>query len=142
MSDAFRDELLKLAFEFCPAGMLAVDAAGTIVLVNRQVERVFGYTRDELVGQSIERLVPPRFRTAHARHREGLTAAPEARPMGAGRELFGVRKDGTEVPVEIGLTPAATPSGTVVLASVVDIAARRGLKERATWSSPTAPCRG
>jgi len=130
MTDTAADALLKQAFEHASSGMLAVDAGGRIVLVNREVERLFGYTRGELIGRSVELLVPARLRDAHAAHRETFARAPQARPMGAGRDLFGVRKDGSQVPVEIGLTPIATPSGMVVLASIVDISARRVLEER------------
>jgi PAS domain S-box-containing protein len=116
---------LRAAIESAPSGLLMTDAAGGIVLVNREVERLFGYSREELLGKQVEVLMPERFRGGHAGERGGFMAAPRSRAMGAGRELFGLRKDGTEVPVEIGLTPVATEEGMFVLAAVVDIGARK-----------------
>jgi PAS domain S-box-containing protein len=129
MSDA-QAELFRLAVELSPAGMIAIDETGTIVLVNREVERLFGYEREELLGQSIDVLVPPRFRHRHPAFRRDFFGHPQARPMGAGRDLFGLRKDGSELPVEIGLNPIRTERGTLVLSSVVDISARRRLEDR------------
>jgi hypothetical protein len=105
------------------------DAEGHIVFVNREIERTFGYTRDELLGQTIERLLPSRFAKAHLGMRDGFRAEPRTHAMGAGRELVGLRKDGTEVPVEIGLTPLPTDDGLIVLAAIIDITARRALEE-------------
>jgi len=116
---------LRAAVESSPSGLLMTDARGKIVLVNREIERLFGYAREELLGQSIETLVPERFRTGHTGFRGGFMADPKVRAMGAGRDLFGLRKDGAEVPVEIGLTPVATGEGMFILASIVDISARR-----------------
>jgi PAS domain S-box-containing protein len=115
----------RAAVESSPAGMVMVDEGGTIVLVNREVERMFGWDRDELMGRSIEVLVPERFRGAHPGFRGGFFHAPDARPMGVGRDLFGLRKDGTEIPVEIGLNPIETDDGMLVLSSIVDISQRR-----------------
>jgi len=123
-------ELLRLAVELSPSGMVAVDSAGVIVLVNREVERMFGYSREELLGRSVDMLVPMRLGAEHPTYRTHFFRHPESRPMGMGRDLHGVRKDGREVPVEIGLNPVPTPNGTVVLASVVDITARRKLDEQ------------
>ncbi|HVO35432.1 MAG TPA: PAS domain S-box protein [Gemmatimonadales bacterium] len=116
---------LRAAVESSPSGILMTDARGSIVLVNREVERLFGYSREELLGRSVETLVPERFRTGHAGFRGGFMGDPKVRAMGAGRELFGLRKDGVEVPVEIGLTPVATAEGMFILASIVDISARK-----------------
>jgi PAS domain S-box-containing protein len=102
-----------------------IDMAGRILLVNRQIEIQFGYTRDELVGQSVEYLIPERFRVQHQGHRARFLAAPAARPMGTGRDLFGLRKNGTEFPIEIGLQPITTATGRHVLASIVDTTERR-----------------
>lgn len=118
----------QAAVESSPSGVLMVDQSGTIVLANREAERTFGYDHEELLGQLIERLVPERFGSGHPSHRDRYLSTPEARPMGTGRELFGVRKDGTEVPVEVGLTPITTNEGTFVLASVVDISLRRSME--------------
>jgi PAS domain S-box-containing protein len=115
----------RAAVESSPAGMVMVDGGGSIVLVNKAVERMFGYGREELMGESIEKLVPERFRSVHPGHRQGFFRAPDARAMGAGRDLFGLRKDGTEIPVEIGLNPIETDDGTFVLSSIVDISQRK-----------------
>ncbi|MGE0354040.1 MAG: PAS domain S-box protein [Gemmatimonadales bacterium] len=115
----------RAAVDSCPNGMIMTDDAGTILLVNREVERLFGYHRDELLGQPVEQLVPERFRRGHTGFRHAFLRAPEPRPMGAGRDLYGLRKDGTEVPVEIGLTPVTTDEGTFILSAVVDISARK-----------------
>jgi PAS domain S-box-containing protein len=109
--------------------MVMIDHEGKIVLLNREIERLFGYARDELLGQPIERLIPERLRARHPKLRGEFDARPEARPMGAGRDLFGLRKDGVEMPVEIGLNPIATAEGRFVLASVVDISARKRAEE-------------
>jgi PAS domain S-box-containing protein len=119
-------EQFRLAIEAAPTGMLMMDRMGQIVLVNAQVERLFGYPRDELLGRRIEMLVPARFRIRHPDFRKAFFGDPKARAMGGGRELYGLRKDGTEVPVEIGLNPLQTPEGDFVLSSVVDITERKG----------------
>src|SRR3954453_11909113 len=96
------EQRFGLVVEAAPSGMVMVDQTGAIVMVNTQAERMFGYSRDELLGQPVEILVPPRYRGHHPGLREAFQRAPQARPMGAGRELFGLRKDGGEFPVEIG----------------------------------------
>src|SRR5512135_3351693 len=98
---------LRAAIESSPSGMLMADAQGAIVLVNREVERLFGWPREDLLGRPVEVLVPARFRDGHGISRDAFTAAPQTRAMGAGRELHALRRDGTELPVEIGLTPVA-----------------------------------
>jgi PAS domain S-box-containing protein len=118
-------EAFDLAIEASPAGILVAEQEGTIVLVNRELERQFGYSREELVGKSVDLLLPEVLRVAHSAHRNAFWASPTSRSMGAGRELFGRRKDGTEIPVEIGLRPIQTGEGWLVLASIVDISARR-----------------
>jgi PAS domain S-box-containing protein len=119
------EEKFRLAVEASPSGILLVDQSGQIVLVNSHIEKLFGYGRAELMGHSVEILVPERFAARHPEHRAEFFAAPTARAMGAGRELFGRRKDGSEFPVEIGLSPIQTPEGMFVLAAVVDISARK-----------------
>jgi hypothetical protein len=123
-------ELFRLAVELSPSGMIVVDPSGTIILVNREIERLFGYSSEELVGQLVEILIPERFRGHHPAYRKGFLAHPQARPMGAGRDLYGRRKDGSELPVEIGLNPIPIEGGHLVLSSIVDISARRELEER------------
>ena len=105
--------------------MVMVDREGKIVLVNREIERLFGYRREELLGQPIERLVPFAARDRHPRFRSDFSAAPQSRAMGTGRDLSARRKDGSEIRVEIGLSSIEMDDGLFVLASVVDIDARR-----------------
>jgi PAS domain S-box-containing protein len=119
------EERFRQVVEAAPSGMVMANGEGRIILVNAQVETFFGYTREELIGQPIEMLVPERFRSQHAGFRHGYLGDALARPMGAGRELFGRRKDGGEFPVEIGLNPIHTPEGLFVLASIVDISERK-----------------
>jgi PAS domain S-box-containing protein len=119
------DERFRLVVESAPNAIVMVDASGKIVLANAQAERFFGYRREELVGQPIEILVPERFRQDHPASRDRFFASPKARPMGVGRDLFGRRKDGTEFPVEIGLTPIHTSEGLLVLSAIVDITERK-----------------
>jgi PAS domain S-box-containing protein len=123
------DRLFRAVVESSPNGVIMVDRRGVIVLVNRETERLFGYQREELLGQSIEMLVPSQIRGHHPELRETFHASPQARPMGAGRDLHGRRKGGGEIPVEIGLTPLETDEGTFVLATVVDIGPRKQVEE-------------
>ncbi|HWA40532.1 MAG TPA: PAS domain S-box protein, partial [Gemmatimonadales bacterium] len=124
------EQRLRAAIDSAPSGLLMIDAEGRIVLVNREVERLFGYPREELLGRPVELIVPERYHNAHPKYRAGFTERPAVRQMGVGRELFGRRKDGTEVPVEIGLTPLVTDEGLFVLSSIVDITARRKAEAR------------
>ncbi len=119
------DDRFRLAVDASPAAMIMVDAEGLIEFANAETERMFGYGVDELIGRSIDMLVPARLRGTHVGHRRGFFANPSARPMGAGRDLNGTRKDGREFPVEIALTPIDAESGPIVLATVVDITERR-----------------
>src|SRR5262249_7470820 len=125
------EDLFELATEASPSGTVLVDHQGRILLVNAHIEELFGYARDELIGKGIEILVPERFAASHSTHRDVFFAGPEARAMGAGRELFARRKNGSEFRVEIGLNPIQTPHGLVVLANVVDISARLAAEEEA-----------
>jgi diguanylate cyclase (GGDEF)-like protein/PAS domain S-box-containing protein/hemerythrin-like metal-binding protein len=122
-------ERLRSIMEAAPNAILIADEAGMMYMVNSQVERLFGYSRAELLGKSVEMLVPERFRQPHARMRTGFSASPERRFMGAGRDLFGVRKDGVELPLEIGLGPLQTVEGRFVLASIIDISQRKAAEQ-------------
>jgi PAS domain S-box-containing protein len=119
------EEKFRLAVEASPIGIILVNDKGRIVLVNAQTEKLFGYVREEIINQPVEILVPERFHGAHPGHRARFLAAPEARAMGAGRELFARRKDDSEFPVEIGINPIKTSDGMLVLAAIVDISARK-----------------
>jgi PAS domain S-box-containing protein len=121
----FPDELFRLAVEACPSGMVASDPTGTILMVNAEAERLFGYSRQELIGQSIDLLVPPRLREHHARYRAAFITDASVRAMRAGRELFALRKDGSEVPVEVGLNVFAAGESLVILSVIVDITQRK-----------------
>jgi PAS domain S-box-containing protein len=124
------EETLHLAIEAAPAAMVMVDANGAIVMVNALTEQILGYDRQELVGRSVEMLVPFRFLGRHAGDRDAFFADPQQRPMGVGRELYAARKDGSEVPVEIGLSPIHTATGTFVLAAVTDISERKAIEQQ------------
>jgi PAS domain S-box-containing protein len=119
------DERFRLAIDAAPTGMLLMSLTGTIVMVNAEIEHLFGYSRAQLIGRQVEILVPERFRQHHPEFRKGFFDAPRARAMGAGRELFGLRKDGSEMPVEIGLNPLRTSEGEFVLSSIVDLTHRQ-----------------
>ena len=123
-------EEFRVLFESAPNGVVVVDSDGLVALVNAKMEEMFGYSREELVGQPVEVLVPERFRDAHAGHRKLFSAVLETRSMGAGSPLFGRRKDGSEFPVEIGVNPIRTGAGSLVMATVVDVTARKRSAER------------
>jgi PAS domain S-box-containing protein len=124
----FAEEKFRLAVESCPSGMLMVERNGKVVLVNTAVERLFGYRREELIGQSVDVLVPARLRGRHAIHREDFTIHPAAHRIGAGRELCGLRKDGTEFPIEVLLNPIPTHEGPLILGVILDISERKRLE--------------
>lgn len=119
------EEKFRLVVEACPGGIVMADAGGKIMLVNAETERLFGYGRDELIGQQVDMLWPTKVREEHPGYRESILADPGTRRLGAGRDLYGRRKDGTEVPVEVGLNPIQTRDGLVVLSVIIDISARK-----------------
>jgi PAS domain S-box-containing protein len=123
------EERFRRAVEAAPSGMVMVDSSGKIVLVNSRTEELFGYAREDLLGQSIEILVPESFRESHVGLRNEFFIRPLARPMGAGRNLHARRKDGTQFPVEIALNPVETEEGSLVLSSVIDVTERMHAEE-------------
>lgn len=124
-------EILHGIFEFAPDAILLVDGNGRIVMANAQAFRMFGYERDELIGNLIEILVPRRLASHHVGYRSGYHASPRTRPMGAGLELFGTRKDGTEFPVDIMLSPLETEQGRLTLGVIRDATERKRMEAEA-----------
>ena len=123
------EEQFRLLFEAAPNGMIVTDHDGVITFVNKQTEKLFGYSREELFGRSVDVLVPERFQGAHPSLRAQFARQPETRAMGPGRDLYGLRKNKTEFPVEIGLNPFHSGDRVLVIASVVDITERKRHEE-------------
>jgi len=119
------DERFRLLVEYSPNALILIDKRGLIKMVNSRVEILFGYKREELIGCQLEQLLPDRFTDKHPGYRKGFFDSPEPRSMGSGRDLFAKRKDGSEMHVEIGLNPIETEEETMVLASIIDITARK-----------------
>jgi len=119
------ESLFRAVVDYSPTGVLVVDRLGVIRFANREAQRVFGYAQEELIGQSIELLVPHYARQRHTHLRHDVTGPNAHRVMGSGRDLTGLRKDGRQIPMEIGLAPFDTDEGTFVIASIVDISLRR-----------------
>lgn len=120
----------KLVVESAPNAMILVNKRGTIILINKQTEQLFGYPRKELVGQKLEVLIPQKNRKNHVKDRDFFFTSPTVRPMGVGRELYALRKDGSQFPVEVGLNSIETNQETVVLASIIDITEQIFLKNK------------
>lgn len=127
--DHHSDSELRLLFEAAPTGMIVIDQAGVIAFANKQIEELFGYSRGELIGRSVEILIPDRFRAGHPAKRAAFVKTPTTRPMGAGRDLFGMRKNGTEFPIEIGLNPFRSGDRLLVVGSIIDITERKRNEE-------------
>jgi len=128
----------KELLDAAPDAMVIVDGTGEIVLVNRQTERLFGYERGELLGERVEALIPERFHPTHEGHRSSYGRDARPRPMGAGGELFALRKDGREFPAEISLSPVETEVGRLVIAAIRDVTDRRELLAREKAARATA----
>ena len=125
ISDALAKQLLNAA----PDPTVIVDGDGAIIFANAQVQELLGYTPDEIIDQAIEMLLPERLRASHPGHRKGFFGAPRARSMGASRELFALCKDGTEIPVEVSLSPLETPDGILVSSAIRDLSAQKALAQ-------------
>jgi PAS domain S-box-containing protein len=123
------EEMFRLVVEACPIGMVMTDGSGQIVMVNAEIERQFGYLRDELIGQMPEMLVPERLRSQHIHYREAFNRRSESRRVEAGSDLFGLRKDGSEFAIEVGLTPMRAGEGLLVLSVIVDVSERKAAEK-------------
>jgi len=134
-----QEERFRLVVEAAPNAMVMIDSQGKIEMVNAQTEAIFGYAREELLGQPMEVLIPTRFRAHHPGLRSNFFTQPSSRSMGSGRDLFGLRKDGSEFPVEIGLNPIETADGIKVLSAIVDISERKRQEERFRLVVEAAP---
>jgi PAS domain S-box-containing protein len=119
------EERLRTVIESAPNAMMMINPDGRIVLINAQLEIMFGYSREELLGKQLEVLIPERYRHKHPEHRKEYSERPSPRGMGVGRDLFGMRNDGLEFPVEIGLNPIHTEEGLFIVSSILDITERK-----------------
>lgn len=125
-----KNEIFQLALDSAPSGIMMVSEQGDIHYVNQTLASIFGYTVDELLQQPVDILVPAQFASTHRQRVENFVRNPSSREMGSGRDLEGIRKDGERFPVEIGLRPAQTSSGPIVVATVIDISRRKAIEDR------------
>ena len=132
-------DAFSLLLDAAPDAMVVVDAKGNIAMANRHAARLFGFQEAELVGRSVEMLVPERYRSSHFQHRNAFFHTPSARPMGAGLELFGLRKDGTEFPVEISLSPVDSEAGPMAISAIRDITDRKRAEAKFRGLLESAP---
>src|ERR1019366_9780271 len=123
------EDEFRALLELAPDAIVIAGADGRIELVNAQTEKLFGYARAELLGNPVEMLVPARFRNQHSRERGGYFTTPKVRPLHSGLELYGRRKDGSEFPAEISLSPVKTEEGTIVFSTIRDITERKRAEE-------------
>jgi len=119
------EDIFRKIVEASPNAIVLIESNGKIILVNAQTEKLFGYSRDELKGRHVELLIPNRFRMKHSKYRNNYFSHPSTRPMGAGRDLFGLHKNGKEIPVEIGLSPFRSGEEIYTLGSIIDITERK-----------------
>ncbi|HNP52370.1 MAG TPA: PAS domain S-box protein [Nitrosomonas nitrosa] len=139
--DGFKnsEEMMHLAVEASPNGIVMTDHKGKIVMVNAATERFFGYARQELIGQPVEKLIPVRYHQKHPEYRQVYLKESQSRPMGHGNDLYGLRKNGQEFPVEVGLNPVETEYGVFVLAAIVDITDRKHAEEMIRLAVEASP---
>ena len=124
------EERFRSLLESAPDAMVIADRDGRIILVNAQTEKLFGYSRQELLGQPVELLIPERLRRRHQQHRSDFASRPRSRPMGAHSQLLGLRKDGSEFPTEISLNPLETDEGLVIVSAIRDVTARKRAEDQ------------